>query len=273
MKYITYLNILAKSIFTVAIFIFVQDKSDFWIAPLLTSIGFIIAGIWSLYLVKKEFGIRFEIQNIKTLQYHLAEGWSIFTAGLFTLAYTISIPFILGIFTNNIALGYFSIAEKIIKAISNIYTPLNQAIFPYINNLIIKSKLKAKNFLLKLLVLSSTIMFVVSMFVFVYSADIILLISGKSIIQAKIVLQIMAIIPFIITIARILSINYIISFGYKEVLSKIYFYSALISLLMIFIFIPLYKEIGAAITIVVIEFFATFYMAIFIHKKMRFIHE
>lgn len=55
MKYITYLNILAKSIFTVAIFVFVHEQSDFWIVPLLTSVGFIVAGIWSLYLVKKEF--------------------------------------------------------------------------------------------------------------------------------------------------------------------------------------------------------------------------
>ena len=46
MKYITYLNIFAKSIFTVAIFIFVQEQSDFWIVPLLTSVGFIIAEIF-----------------------------------------------------------------------------------------------------------------------------------------------------------------------------------------------------------------------------------
>ena len=107
MKYITYLNILSKVIFTIAIFVFVQEQSDFYLVPLLTSIGFLVAGIWSLYLVKKEFGVGFELQNIKTLKYYLIEGWYIFTAGLFTLVYTISIPFILGIFTNNMVLGYF----------------------------------------------------------------------------------------------------------------------------------------------------------------------
>ncbi|NOX14490.1 MAG: oligosaccharide flippase family protein, partial [Epsilonproteobacteria bacterium] len=47
MKYIAYLNIFAKSIFTVAIFVFVHKQSDFWKVPFLNSIGFIVAGIWS----------------------------------------------------------------------------------------------------------------------------------------------------------------------------------------------------------------------------------
>jgi len=61
MKYITYLNILSKVIFTIAIFVFVQEQSDFYLVPLLTSIGFLVAGIWSLYLVKKEFTISFQL--------------------------------------------------------------------------------------------------------------------------------------------------------------------------------------------------------------------
>jgi len=271
MKYITYLNILSKLIFTIAIFVFVREQSDFYLVPLLTSVGFLVAGVWSLYLVKNEFGVRFELQTIDTIKHHFIEGWHVFIAGLFTLVYTISIPFILGIFTNNTVLGYFSIAEKIIKAINNIYVPLNQAVFPYVNNLISKSKLKAKSFLLKLLILSSAIMFVVSILVFIYSSDIILLISGKNIIQAELVLKILSILPLIITIARILSFNYIISFGYKEALSRIYFYSAIISLPMTFILIPLYEEVGASVTMIVIELFATFYMLVIVSKKIGFI--
>ena len=68
MRYITYLNILAKSIFTVAIFIFVQEQSDFYIVPLLTSVGFMVAGIWSLYLVRKDFGVKFKFQDLNILK-------------------------------------------------------------------------------------------------------------------------------------------------------------------------------------------------------------
>lgn len=38
--------ILSKVIFTVAIFVFVQEQSDFYLVPLLTSVGFLVAGVW-----------------------------------------------------------------------------------------------------------------------------------------------------------------------------------------------------------------------------------
>ena len=74
MKYITYLNILSKVIFTIAIFVFVQEQSDFYLVPLLTSIGFLVAGIWSLYLVRKKFGVSFKLQTYLTIKKHFIDG-------------------------------------------------------------------------------------------------------------------------------------------------------------------------------------------------------
>ena len=78
MKYITYLNIGAKVFFTVCIFIFVKEQADYLLVPLLTAMGFIVAGIWSLYLVKKEFNVSFDWQSTDTLKFQLAEGWHVF---------------------------------------------------------------------------------------------------------------------------------------------------------------------------------------------------
>ena len=50
MKYITFLNVFAKLIFTIAIFIFVKRSSDYLYVPLLNSLGFILAGILALFL-------------------------------------------------------------------------------------------------------------------------------------------------------------------------------------------------------------------------------
>ena len=53
MKYITYINISTRLLFTIAIFVFVHEKSDFFIVPLLTSLGVVVGGIWSLLVIKK----------------------------------------------------------------------------------------------------------------------------------------------------------------------------------------------------------------------------
>jgi PST family polysaccharide transporter len=133
MKYITYLNILAKSIFTVAIFVFVHEQSDFWIVPLLTSFGFIIAGIWSLYLVRKEFEVRFKFQNIKTLKYYLIDGWDIFVSRLFGSLYRSSNIVLLGLLTNNTAVGFYTIAEKVIKSLQMLQDVVGNTLFPYLS--------------------------------------------------------------------------------------------------------------------------------------------
>jgi PST family polysaccharide transporter len=132
MKYISYLNILAKTIFTVAIFVFVQEQDDYYLVPLLTSIGFIVAGLWSLWLIKKEFNVRFEWQRMETLKGYLVDGWHIFISRIYVSLYTTTNVILLGMFTNNTAVGYYSIAEKIVVAIGGLFEPANQTIYPYL---------------------------------------------------------------------------------------------------------------------------------------------
>ena len=128
MKYITYLNILSKVIFTIAIFVFVQEQSDFYLVPLLTSI---VAGIWSLYLIKKEFSISFQLQTHLTIKKYFIDGWDVFVSRIFVSLYTTINIFLLGLFTNNTVVGYYAIAEKIVNAVGGLFTPANQTIYPY----------------------------------------------------------------------------------------------------------------------------------------------
>ena len=70
MKYITIINISCKTFFTILTFIFVQSESDFIYAPLFYSLGFLLAGIWSLYIVYTKYNekiindSRFELHEL-----------------------------------------------------------------------------------------------------------------------------------------------------------------------------------------------------------------
>lgn len=135
MKYVTYLNILAKLIFTVAIFIFVKKQGDYYLVPLLTSIGFIISGIIAFVLINQQFNIRFRLQNFKTIKIYLIDGWHVFISRFYLSVYTTTNIILLGLFTNNTSVGYYSIAEKIVFSIGNLFEPIIQTIFPYLANI------------------------------------------------------------------------------------------------------------------------------------------
>ncbi len=268
MKYIAYLNILSKSIFTVAVFLFVRVSSDYYIVPLLTSIGYIFVGIYSLLIIRIRFGINFKFQSFATIKHQLKEGWHIFISGILTSFYSVSSPFILGIFANNQIVGYYSLSYRIVSVLSNIFNPVNGAIFPYISKLVISSKMQARKFINKILTYSTAIMIMISILVFVFAENIILLISSQEYHKSIIVLRIMAFLPVILNTALIISSNYLINFGFQSKLSRIYLASAILSLILSFTLVPLFFEIGTAITVLSIEAFATFCMVVVIKKNI-----
>lgn len=161
MKYISYLNLVSKSIFTIAIFVFVQEKEDVYLVPLFFSLGSIIAGIFSLILIQKKFNVHFRFQTLNTLKIQLIDGWYVFLSRFYVSMYTTTNLLLLGLFTNNVLVGYYAIAEKIVLAIAGIFEPLNQTIYPYLARKYKENFEFFVNFIKKiafLFILSSTIL-------------------------------------------------------------------------------------------------------------------
>jgi len=179
MKYITYLNIVAKVIFTVAIFLFVKEQSDFYLVPLFTSLGFIVVGIWSLWIIRRVFDIRFEVQSFEILKYYFLDGWYLFKTRIFVSIYTVTNIFLLGLLTNNTVVGYYSIAEKIVNALGGLFIPANQAIYPFMSKLYKDSRVRFSIFLKKISLVYIGISSILFMLLYLFSNTIIRLVNGR----------------------------------------------------------------------------------------------
>lgn len=272
MKYITYLNIFAKSIFTVAIFIFVQEQSDFWIVPLLTSIGFIVAGIWSLYLVKKEFQVSFSFQKVETIKIYLLDGWDIFIQKIYVSLYTTTNIVVLGYFTNNTVVGYYAIAEKIIDIFRQFFTIISQVFFPYF-----VKKFKENNAnAFKMLFKTSSYMLILSLcslfFITFLGEYVIQFISGKFISESLMILNILTIGVIIIPFFSLYTAA-LVSIGYSKDLNKIARNSAVISIPMSVILINYFGAIGLACLTVILQYYIVshYFYILFNYYKKRII--
>ncbi|WP_297457230.1 flippase [Persephonella sp.] len=267
MKYITFLNILAKSIFTVAIFIFVHQVSDYIYVPLLNSLGFIIAGILALWIVFKDFEIKFTKASFESLIDQLKEGWHIFVSTVAISLYTVSNTFILGIFTNNTIVGYYSAAEKIVRAVQGLIIPISNAIYPYISKLVKESEERAVEFLRKLTVFVGSFSFSVSIILFMFTDLIVITFLGKKFENSIIVLKILSFLPFIISLSNIFGIQTMLTFNYKKAFSRILISASVLNILLDFILVPFYKHIGISFAVLISESFVTISMFIFLYKK------
>lgn len=80
MKYIT---IFSKVVFTIAIFIFVNEESDYLIVPLLNGLGILIGSLYALYIIKKDFN-----QSIETIKLHFNDSSQFFLSRVSVSIYT-----------------------------------------------------------------------------------------------------------------------------------------------------------------------------------------
>ena len=269
MKYITYLNIGAKAFFTVCIFIFVQNEADYLLVPLLTALGFIVAGIWSLYIVKKEFNVSFAWQSIATLKLQLEEGWHVFFSSMAISLYTISATFILGLLTNNTIVGYFAGADKVVQAVKGLYQPVSQAIYPLIGKKIHEDKQAGLAFIQKTTWIVGTGMFLISVLLFLLAEWIVNLLLGEQYNQTVVYLQIMAFLPFIIALSNIFGIQTMLNLGYKIAFSRILLAASILGVGLSFVLVPLYEGLGTAITLLVVEVIVTVFMYLYLKIKLR----
>lgn len=269
MQFITLLNVSIKLIFTVMIFVFVKSESDFLLIPVLNSMGYLLVGILSILLVRQNFRIYLSWQPFSVLIEHLKEGWHIFISNISISLYSVSSTFILGIFTDNTTVGYYSGAERIIKAIRGLYGPISQSLYPFLGKLFVDSKSKARSYVKKLTIIIAPTMLIVSLFVFFLSEIIVCKFLGDSFSFTIPILRIMSFLPLIIALSNIFGIQTMLNLGYKKAYMTILTSGALLSLVLNFTLVPTFEAFGTAFTVVFTEAVITLSMFIFLTIKLK----
>lgn len=269
MHHITFLNVCSKLFFTVLVFLIVKEQSDYLFVPLLTGLGYILSGIWSLILIRGKYGINFSLQPISSIIFQLKEGYHVFFSTIIISFYTVSATFVLGIFTNNSTVGFFAAADRIIQAGKSIYTPIAQAIFPFISKKFEESKSKGMEFIFKASKWAGLLMLIISCCIFIFAEQIVLLVLGQEYISSILLVKIMSFLPVIISQSNIFGIQAMLNLGYgKEFLFFVSITALLGFVLGIFI-IPLYSANGVAIILLLIELFITIMLAQYVIRKFN----
>ncbi|WP_375253547.1 oligosaccharide flippase family protein, partial [Dokdonia donghaensis] len=133
MKYITFLNIGIKLIFTVGVFIFINEKSDYWIYPLLQSSGFLFAGLISQIILVKKFKLKFFFLKSRVITRTIKENTPIFINQFLPTLYNNSSTFLLGLFTNNKLVGIYNSIKIIVNLCVTLIEIISRVFFPYLN--------------------------------------------------------------------------------------------------------------------------------------------
>ena len=167
MKYIVIINISSRVLFTVLIFVVINNEADYLYVPILNGLGMLIGSLASIVIVRNKFQQKIKLYSYKILRKYLLDSKQFFISRVSVSLYVASNIFILGIFTNNTIVGYYSIAEKLYLAIQQMYQPLALALYPYMSkekNIIFFKKIFFSVFVLNIMVI--IIIFFFSQYIF-----------------------------------------------------------------------------------------------------------
>ncbi|NYB51986.1 MAG: flippase [Methanobacteriaceae archaeon] len=253
MRYISILNICIGLIYTIFLFIFVRNKSDYIYVPLINSMGTIIVGLYALSLVHREFNIKFCKPSMESIKNQLKDGWHLFISNMAISLYTTSNRFILGFFVSNYILGYYAVAETIVKALQGLISPISQAIYPYISKLQSENKQKAIKQFKKILMLIGLLSFLISVLLVFCSPLLVELLAGSAYTSSIPLLQVMVFIVFAVGVNNILGIQGLVAFGYQKKFTKIVIFTGIIHIFLLIFLIVILGAMGAAITVVITE--------------------
>lgn len=269
MKHITSLNILAKLIFTISIFIFIKSARHYIYVPLLNSLGFLTAGVLALVSTYKNFKVKFILPDFKSLRHQIKDGWHIFISNFSISLYTAANTFILGLFASNAVVGYYAAAEKIIRALTRLFEPLLRAVYPYISRVAALSKKRAAGNLKKILFLTFASSFAIFLSVIIFSRHLVGLVLGAGFADSLVIMRLMSPLLVIIPLAGVLANLGLLPFKLDRYFSKIYIFGAVMNLTLLFFFLYLlgFGAKGAAISNLITEFTLTAMFYLVLKKK------
>lgn len=269
MKYITMLNIVARSFMVLAIFIFVNNVDDYLIAAGLQASSTILTGLLGLLVATKIAPITLVCPNKKQLKSIMVEGWHIFVSTVAINLYTSSNVFILGLLTNNVLVGYFSAADKIIRAVQGLLGPVSQAVYPHISALAAKSSESALLFIGRIIKLQGLGAFIVSILIILLAEPIVRTLLGEQYLASIPLLQWMSFLPFIIALSNIFGVQILFAFGYSKEVIRFQIPVALISLAVMVVVVYKFGLLGAVLNIVATEIVITAGFFVIARRRIR----
>ena len=143
MTFIATLNVIAKSVFTILIFVIINQESDYIWVHALWGLSYIIIDLIAFFLIRFKLKLQFLLPKIKQIKSILGISFEYFLSRIAIALYLNTNIVFIGILLSPTEAGIYGGAEKLLFAITTFYAPLIETIYPYV------SRTKNKQFIKK----------------------------------------------------------------------------------------------------------------------------
>jgi polysaccharide transporter, PST family len=256
MQYITAGTLIARLIFVGLVFVFIRHKGDEVYFLFFLGIGNVIAGVFSIYLAFRLFKLEYYKPRRKDIAHELEHGWHITLSNLSINTYQYINIIVLRIFTNDLIVGFYSVAEKIFFATRQILAIFSQVVYPRVCQLTTQGARQVATFVkdtylpfLGLVVTGSALVFFTAPYI-VY-----VFFNGRPALPV-LLLRILSFVPVIVCL-NIPAYQVLLAFDRKKSYFRILASATVVNLAANLLFCSVWGAVGTAISIILTELFVT----------------
>lgn len=254
MEYLTYINLISRTVFVLLIFVCIREESHYIYVPFIYGLRNTVPGLIGFYFIRFKFGVKIRLAHVRNIPYQIREGGPIFFSSLLVTIFMYSNILILSFFADKQTLGFYSAAEKIVMVVRQLVLVFFQATYPTACQIGINSHTALRGFFKRLHVPFSLMALLGAIVIALFSSPLIWLISGEEAPYAGQILLILAFVPFAASL-NIPANQTLLIYNFKREYTRVYSMGAVLYLFLGLMLTYYFSGVGTAWAILITELF------------------
>ncbi len=266
MHIIAWVTFIARLIFAVLVFIFIRGTGDGYLFLFFLGLGNLVAALASLFIVFSKYSLTLKWPGTSGIVSELKEGWQVTLSHLSNSTCHYANIFILRIFTADLIVGYYAIAERIFFTIRQVFVVFSQAVYPRLCQALQEGKSRAVSYLIKpysrfliLVILGAALLFICSPYVLYF-------IMGNEYLNAVVYLRVFCFIAVIVCL-NIPGTILMLAANQKTEYLKVYLLAIVLNITLNLVLAGYYHAYGTLMAIFITEAFITIVVTYFAGRR------
>lgn len=240
MKYITVFNVIVKFLFTIAVFVFIRQRSDYILQPVLIAAGYLISGIASMWLIH-HWGIHLQRPDIHRIWQAIKSNTDLFINQLVPNLYNSLSVLILGFTHGSFANGIYAAGGKFNDIAGQLANIISRTFYPFLSRRGEKHGVFAR--------INLSVSVIMASVLFIFAPLLIRLFFGCEYLQAIPVMRILSVSLIFLAIGNTYGTNGLILKGYEKETRQMTLLASVTGFVIAFPLIHFFSYIGVALTV------------------------
>lgn len=260
MKFITLINCFSRFISTILIFVFIKNKNMLYWYAFFYSFTILLSSIISMIAARKKYDLSFKFAGVNSIKNEIMDAKDLFYSSAMSKIFSSFGVTVLDFVSSKTIVGIYSAIYKIPYVLTMIFSPISQAIFPYISIKMKDDYNKGVIFLKRIFIPIIILFSLIGLLIIAFRNEMVLILFGKEYSKYSIIIIPLIVQLILAIINNFLGVQFLVATNNKKLYSNAFLKAVVIIVIANVLLGYFFDIIGVAVATAVGELFLTLFL-------------